>query len=81
MKTYVPKGLRDAVVSRPDWPEIERRMKAAYGESWELVAYMPAADIELVVHAHWENVGGNDKAGIASARARIATRRHGRITN
>lgn len=24
------------------------------------------ADAELIVHAHWENVGGNDKVGYAS---------------
>lgn len=39
MKTYVPKSLYDAITSRPDWPELELRMKDIYGESWELVPY------------------------------------------
>lgn len=29
------------------------------------VAALPAADVEPIVHAHWENVGGNDKVGYA----------------
>lgn len=34
---YVPSALYDEITSRPDWPEIEKRMKEIYGESWELV--------------------------------------------
>lgn len=37
MKIYVPETMYNALTSRPDWPEIERKMKAMYGESWELV--------------------------------------------
>lgn len=37
MKTYVPKRLYDDIISRPDWPEIERDMKKIYGDTWELV--------------------------------------------
>lgn len=35
--TFVPKDFYDEVTSRPDWPEIEKRMKEIYGETWRLV--------------------------------------------
>lgn len=37
--TYVPRQMKDALESRPDWPELETRMKSMYGPSWRLVAY------------------------------------------
>ena len=39
MKTYVPQKLYDEATSRPDWPELERKMLCYYGEDWELVPY------------------------------------------
>ena len=35
--TFVPKDFYEEMVSRPDWPEIETRMKEIYGETWRLV--------------------------------------------
>ena len=37
MKTYVLKPLYNEIVSRPDWPEIKKRMQESYGTQWELV--------------------------------------------
>lgn len=37
IKTFVPEDLYEAMVSRPDCPEIEKRMKEIYGEAWEMV--------------------------------------------
>lgn len=34
--------------------------------AYDEIAHLPAADAEPIVHAHWENVGGNDKVGYAS---------------
>ena len=48
-----------AIESCAGW---SRPLESAYEE----IQAMPAADVAPVVHAHWENVGGNDKAGIAS---------------
>lgn len=31
MKTYVLKPLYNEIVSRPDWPEIKKRMQESYG--------------------------------------------------
>lgn len=41
-KTLVPQSIKDALTSRPDWPEIDRRMKSVYGDKWELVSYEEA---------------------------------------
>lgn len=38
MKSYVPTTWHKAITERPDWPEIEKGMKAALGHDWELVA-------------------------------------------
>ena len=35
--TFVPKDFYEEMVSRPDWTEIEKRMKEIYGEAWRLV--------------------------------------------
>ncbi len=48
VKTYVPENIYDAVTSRKDWPEIERDLKLAYGNDWELVpvkCYKESIDI------------------------------------
>lgn len=37
IQTFVPEDLYKAMVSRPDWPEIEKRMKEIYGETWRIV--------------------------------------------
>lgn len=37
MNTYVPTPLYTEIVSRPDWPEIKKRMQKEYGTQWELV--------------------------------------------
>lgn len=34
---YVTSALYDEITSRPDWPEIEKRMKEIYGENWRIV--------------------------------------------
>ena len=35
--TFLPKELVEIVKSRPDYPELERKMKMAFGSGWELV--------------------------------------------
>ena len=54
MIIYVPKSVTDAVISRPDWPEIEAAMKRAYGDGWRLVScdepMHPAEAGDMEVH-------------------------------
>ena len=37
MYTIVGPNTKLAIMSKPDWPEIEMKMKRIYGESWKLV--------------------------------------------
>lgn len=45
MYTIVGPKFKKACMSRPDWPEIERKAKAVYGEGWKLVT--PDEYVEL----------------------------------
>lgn len=37
--TIVPADVKKAVTERPDWPEVEQRLKRVLGENWRLVTY------------------------------------------
>lgn len=56
----------DDYIKREAALDVVRRTSGDYAAAFAEIAHMPAADVAPVVHAHWENVGGNDKAGIAS---------------
>ena len=43
MYTIVGKNTREAIMNRPDWPELEKKMKAIYGDDWMLVTHEEAA--------------------------------------
>ena len=41
-ETYAPQKFVDAVKARPDWTELEARLKAVLGDNWRLVSYEEA---------------------------------------
>lgn len=41
-ETYAPQKFVDKVKSRPDWPELEAKIKAVLGDDWRLVSYAEA---------------------------------------
>lgn len=48
--TFASKELVEIIKSRPDYPELERKMKKVYGPGWELVPY-EEADKKLIQEA------------------------------
>lgn len=39
MYTIVGNMTKVAIMGRPDWPELEKKMKKIYGEDWKLVSH------------------------------------------